>query len=62
MHLARHALHRVAAGRRIRCLAGTLWVTPDREPVDLVLEAGASHRDRRSALVQALDDASFIVD
>lgn len=31
-------------GRTMRCEAGTLWLTFDGEPQDLILEAGQSHR------------------
>ena len=38
-------------GRTIRCEAGTLWLTFDGEPLDLILEAGQSHRcDKASKL------------
>lgn len=31
-------------GRLVRCVAGTLWLTFDGEPQDVILEAGDSHR------------------
>lgn len=48
---------RDACGTRITAGAGTLWVTVDHEPDDVVLEAGDSHvvRSRSRVIVQALD-------
>ena len=31
-------------GRTVSCETGTLWLTFDNEPVDVILEAGQSHR------------------
>jgi hypothetical protein len=31
-------------GRTVRCETGTLWLTFDNEPLDVILEAGQSHR------------------
>jgi hypothetical protein len=31
-------------GRTVTCESGTLWLTFDNEPVDVILEAGESHR------------------
>jgi hypothetical protein len=31
-------------GREVVCVAGTLWLTFDGEPQDVILEAGESHR------------------
>lgn len=35
---------RQAAGREIRCTAGTLWITETGEPTDIFLNAGERHR------------------
>jgi len=50
---------RDAAGGTICCRAGTLWVTEENQPRDVLLEAGACHRFSRHgvALVQALGEA-----
>ncbi len=47
------------AGGTICCQAGTLWVTEENQPRDVLLEAGACHRlsQRGVALVQALGEA-----
>lgn len=31
-------------GRTVTCESGTLWLTFDNEPLDMILEAGQSHR------------------
>ncbi|PKO26601.1 MAG: hypothetical protein CVU36_23925 [Betaproteobacteria bacterium HGW-Betaproteobacteria-9] len=44
-------------GCRIECIAGRAWITHDRDPRDIVLEAGESHicdRPER-VIVQALE-------
>jgi len=53
---ARHVLARGATawveqplGREVRCDSGTLWLTFDREPQDLILEAGESHHCEHSS-------------
>ena len=50
--------------RTIRCEAGTLWLTFDREPLDLILEAGQSHHcDKASKLgIHAMTAARLTVD
>ncbi|RZT95294.1 DUF2917 domain-containing protein [Rivibacter subsaxonicus] len=51
------------SGLRIDCREGSLWITQDRDPVDVVLEAGQSHvlaGDER-VLVQALAPARLVV-
>jgi len=50
---------RNGAGGTICCQAGTLWVTEENQPRDVLLEAGACHRLSRHgvALVQALGEA-----
>ncbi|HXZ51209.1 MAG TPA: DUF2917 domain-containing protein [Burkholderiales bacterium] len=51
---------RDGTGGTICCSAGTVWVTEEHQPRDVVLEAGACHRlsQRGVALVQALGDAT----
>jgi Protein of unknown function (DUF2917) len=50
-------------GLRIDCRAGSLWITEDGEPDDVVLEAGQSHSvsGRQRVLVQALGPARLAV-
>lgn len=59
--LARGAILRIPepAGARIDCLAGSLWVTQDNDPRDIMLEAGESCElsGRARVLVQALEPA-----
>jgi hypothetical protein len=51
------------AGRRVECLAGSVWVTQDRDRRDIVLVAGQGFTlDRPGmAVVSALSDARFAV-
>lgn len=44
-------------GCRIECIAGRAWITHDRDPRDLILEAGESHTCDRPerVIVQALE-------
>lgn len=65
-----HSLHdgqlmRVAAplGHEIICVQGTLWITHDGDPKDIVVEAGRSYvADRHAPLVvYALDTARLLV-
>ena len=46
-------------GRTITCEAGTLWLTFDNEPQDVILEAGQSHRCAKGSklLIHALASA-----
>jgi hypothetical protein len=48
-------------GRTITCEAGTLWLTFDDEPEDVILDAGLSHRCAKGSklLIQALASARF---
>lgn len=50
-------------GRTVTCETGTLWLTFDNEPQDVVLEAGQSHRcDKASKLaIHALVAARLTV-
>ena len=46
LSLAKGRLHYVAKpqGQQITCMAGSVWLTFDGEPQDVVLEAGESYR------------------
>jgi Protein of unknown function (DUF2917) len=48
-----------AAGVRIDCLRGRIWITEHRSPDDVILEAGESHAIARDGVtvVQALREA-----
>jgi len=62
LRLARGQTLRVidALGSTIRCAEGSVWITEQDVPQDVVLEAGASYRLRRKglALVHAFGDAT----
>ena len=47
----------------IECVSGTLWVTQDGDPRDIVLAAGEAFDfdHRGDALISALDDARFLL-
>jgi hypothetical protein len=47
--------------REIECLRGSLWITHDGDPRDVILEKGEVYRPDRDArmLVQALAEAEF---
>ena len=53
----------LAAGARIECTRGRIWITEDPSPVDVVLEPGESYEIRRGGgiVVQALREADFAV-
>ena len=57
--------HRIEAGKGllVQCLAGTLWLTQDNDPRDIVLEPGQEATIERSGLsiVSALCDARFVL-
>lgn len=57
--------HRIDAGKglRVQCLNGTLWLTQDNDPRDIVLEAGDGATIERDGLsiVSALSDAQFLL-
>jgi hypothetical protein len=61
--LARGATAWVARplGRTLRCESGTLWLTFDGEPEDVILEAGATHVCTKAGRlsVHALDAAQY---
>jgi hypothetical protein len=52
------------AGSTIRTGRGTVWVTEENRPCDVILEAGASYRLRESgvAVIQALSEAMLSLD
>jgi hypothetical protein len=63
--LRRGQLLRVPDGRGslVLCLSGTVWLTQDSDPRDIVLEAGDAVRIERDGLsiVSALSDASIVL-
>ena len=63
--LARGGLWRVSAGRgqQVLCLDGTLWLTQEGDPRDVVLEAGEQALIERDGLsvVSALSDSRFVL-
>lgn len=65
MHLGRGELLRLygAAGDTVACLGGSLWITRDGAPEDVVLSAGESMRIEGSGrvLVQAFEPARVAV-
>lgn len=50
-----------AAGVRILCTAGCLWLTLDNDPNDVILEPGQTFegREPRRALLYAMDASTF---
>lgn len=56
---------RIEAGKglRVQCLTGTLWLTQDNDPRDIVLEAGEGATIERdgTSIVSALSDAQFLL-
>jgi hypothetical protein len=53
-----------AASLRIRCTAGSLWITLDHDPRDIVLESGESFftTEHKRALLYALEPAAFALE
>ena len=51
------------AGTTVTCNEGTLWVTEENQPKDVVLEAGACVRLKRAGLtlIQALTPATLSI-
>jgi hypothetical protein len=66
LQLPRRALHRVAdlGGRTITCNEGTLWITLDNDPRDIVLEAGESYAggEHVPALIYAMAAARLRIE
>ncbi len=64
-HLPRGALRRIdnARGALLVCLTGTLWLTQQDDPRDIVLEAGDEALIERdgTSIVSALSDTSFVL-
>jgi len=57
--------HRIEAGKGllVQCLSGTVWLTQDNDPRDIVLEPGHEAVIERNGLsiVSALSDARFVL-
>ena len=51
------------AGTTVTCKEGTVWVTEENQPRDVVLEAGACVRPKRAGLtlIQALSPATLSI-
>jgi hypothetical protein len=66
LRLGRGQLLRIVdgAGGTIHAGEGTLWVTEENRPCDVILEAGASYRLRQPgvAVIEALSEASLSLD
>jgi hypothetical protein len=62
--LPRHITLRIErpGGMFVECLSGTVWITHDGQPKDLVLEAGEHYQVRSDAvmLVHAMSDARVL--
>jgi len=63
--LARGGIRRIrrGLGRRVECVSGSLWVTQDGDPRDVVLEVGEAFTLDASgdALISALDDSRYLL-
>lgn len=63
--LARGRVQRVIDGKGtlVQCLGGTLWLTQENDPRDIVLEAGDEALIERDglSLLSALSDARFVL-
>ena len=65
IHLRKGEIRRLpnGLGRRIEALSGSLWVTIDNDPRDIVVGAGEGFSLDRSgdALISAMDDSRFVL-
>lgn len=54
---------REARGKRVECISGSLWVTQDGDPRDVLLETGEAFEFDRAgdALVSALADSRYLM-
>ena len=65
--LAKGRIRRVhetrAFGHRVECLSGSLWITQDGDPRDIVLGPGQGFSFDRSseALLSAFDDSRYLL-
>ncbi|HMM86342.1 DUF2917 domain-containing protein [Azohydromonas sp.] len=64
--MARHSLLRLPRpqGRAVVCLSGSLWITVDDDPRDVILAPGDRHvfaPDDGDAIVSALQDSSLLL-
>lgn len=66
IELAHRGLHQLpdAAGQRIQCQSGTVWITLDHDTRDVVLEQGESFSspEHKRALVYALAPARLLIE
>lgn len=65
IHLAKGQLQRIDDGRGVlvQCQHGSLWLTQESDPRDVILEAGAEFTIERNgaSYLSALSDASFVL-
>ena len=65
IHLRKGEIRRIhnGLGHRIEALSGSLWVTIDNDPRDIVVEPGAGFSVDRSGdtLVSAMNEARFVL-
>jgi Protein of unknown function (DUF2917) len=52
-----------ASGVQITCRTGSVWITLDNDPRDIVLQAGESYTgtDHRQAIIYALDASQLVL-
>ena len=50
-----------ASGHALQCLAGSLWITHDHDPRDVIVEAGESYRvvSHQHMIVHALQESAL---
>lgn len=65
IRLRKGAIHRVhnGQGQRIEAVSGTLWITIDHDPRDIIIKAGEGFSLDRGGdtLISAFDDARFVL-